>query len=165
MNTAIKKILGVIVGLFLCSTLYAKDASWQIVIDSQTVNGTATVYSNPLVVGSYSDFSYVIMGSSGATVDVKLEIQILPTNSSDFDVINTTNDFTVGASTDVYQGTWTDLNTGGVLYASYTSSFTPVADGFSLPVTRMFRFKLTGNASNGIDSQISVILGRYSERR
>ena len=159
-----KRILGVIVGLLLCSTLYAKDARWQVVIDSETVANTASVYSAPLLVGDYSDFSYVLIGSSGTAVDVKLEVQIIPTNSSDYDVINSTNDFSISASITVYQPTWTDLNTSGTLYESYTSSTTGVADGFSLPVTRMFRFKVTGAAGNGADSQITVILGRYAER-
>jgi len=154
-----KKIFLVFVGLFLCSTVYAKDALWQLVIDSQTVNATASITSAALVVGSYSDFSYVLTIESGSAPDVQLEVQVIDSNTSSYSLLASTSDVSVDSS---YYGTWTDLNTSGVLDASHTSG--KIADGFSLPVTRIFRFKITGIASNGADTVVSLTLGRYAER-
>jgi len=168
-----KRILGVIVGLLLCSTVYAKsDATWQLIIDSEAVTGTAAIYSEAFVVGSMSDFSYCFTThESTATVDIDLFVQVIDSNSSDYSVVGSTSDtsvdpnFNVTYSTHNYQNTWVTIKTGGTLITAQGSD-TKVTDGLSLPVTRWFRFKVEGSGSNsgGTVNRVSLTLGRYGQR-
>jgi len=172
-----KRILGTLVGLLLmCGVAFAEGGQdtwgWSLVIDSETVNATDVIYSNALVVGPFDSYSYILSGHSGDSPDVKLEVQIIDTNTSNFEVIGTTNDasvdpsFELGVSSKNYTGVWTDLGgfSTGTLFASYTSCTTPTSDSFELPPTRYFRFRVTGNGGNSTDTKISVTLGRYGER-
>jgi len=149
-----------------------RDANWQLVIDSAAVAGTAVIYSEALMIGPYSDLSFLFtVHTDTVTTDVKLEVQVLDSNGSDFDVLGSTNDVSVDPnydtsySTNNYAMGWTDLITNGTLVASQSSG--KACDGFSMPVTRWMRFKITGGATNEATSgrvRVSLTLGRYSEK-
>ena len=130
-----------------------RDANWQLVVDSQTVAGTAVIYSDALMIGPYSDLSYLFtVHTDTVTTDVKLEVQVLDSNGSDFTILGGTSDKSVDPnydatySTNNYVMSWTDLTTNGTLVASQASGKT--CDGFEMPVTRWMRFKITGGATN-----------------
>lgn len=166
-----RKILVLLVVMLVGGVVFAKDASWQLVLDSATVAGTSSITSNPLVIGNSSDFSYCFTThDSTATVDVKLEVQVIDSNQSNYTLVGSTSDasvdpnFQIGFSTANYTGEWVTINTAGVLVVSQGND-TKIIDGFALPVSRLFRFKVTGNATNDIGvTRVSLTLGRYGER-
>lgn len=168
-----KKLLGICIALIclIGTNLYAKDVKWQLVIDSVTVSGTDSIYSSPLLIGDYSDFSFCFTThDSTATVDVDLFVQVIDSNQSNYSIVGSTNDASVDPNFDVtyssnnYTGTWVTIATAGTLITAQGND-TKVIDGFSLPVTRLFRFKVEGSGSNNVSRTIvSLTLGRYKER-
>jgi len=172
-----KSIKGILIALLMfgfmgVSQAYQKNAYYQLVIDSRAVAGTASIYSDAILVSSWSNLGFIFtVHKDTVTTDVKLEIQVIDSNTSDFSVIGSTNDASIDMNYDVtystnnYDMQWTDLASNGTLVSSLTSG--KIADGITLPVTRWVRFKVTGNATNEPTSgpvRVSLTISRYGDR-
>ena len=129
---------------------------WEKVIDSKTVNATASVVSAPINVGGCKSFGFEIVVKSGSAPNVKLEYQIIASNQGDAALVGS---YSAVPGVDEGGLSWTIPTTGGTLVASITSS--NKVDGFSPMVTKWMRLKVTGIAANGADTIVTVRLGMF----
>ena len=125
--------------------------TWVKVIDNQLVNGVGGyAVSSAIDTLNAREYSLAVKVNAGATPDVKADFQI--TSSTEGDAAN------IMGAKDVadYRVDWTTPETGTPVISSVKSG--SKVDGFTLPATRWFRIKATGNAGNGADTYVSVFL-------
>lgn len=116
-----------------------------VVVDNETINGETTVNSNA-VNGMYADAYSYIVKISGASPDISVAYQITDSDVGDISKIGHGEDSSY---------VWITPQTNGVIVVNASSS---KGDGFTPAVSKYYRFVITGNAGNGADTKVSIIL-------
>jgi hypothetical protein len=111
------------------------------------VNATVTLLtsstSDPINVG-YAEYFSIHAQISGTAPDVKIETEITDSQEGDKDLVATRPG-----------EVWISPSTGGVIKASASANF---ADGFTLPVCKWMRVKVTGiNANTSATCKIIIM--------
>jgi hypothetical protein len=122
----------------------------EVVLLNQTVNATATVTSSAIKAGYGENFSILVLIPSGATKSVNVY----------YDVTNSVQGDAALVCTGVDSGSqWICPDTNGTIKSGASTTF---ADGFSPAVSKWLRFRVTGTATNGADTVVSIVLLYWS---
>lgn len=145
--------LAILVGVAHAGSPYSV-TKWLVVIDSAIVPNVQFATSTVIDISEYSAFSYKLEIHSGSAPDVKIT----------YEVIESTQNFAVlvaSETTGEQIKNWVSPITGGTIDSSITSN---QCDGFSPIVTRWIKWKVTGVASNGTNTYVSLYIGVYTDK-
>jgi hypothetical protein len=99
--------------------------------------------SEPINVG-YAEYFSIHAQISGTAPDVKVEVEITNSQAGDRDLVGKEP-----------ESAWISPSTGGTIKASASSNF---ADGFTVPVCKWMRIKVTGiNANTSATCKIYIM--------
>ena len=122
----------------------------EVVLLNKTVNAAATVTSEAIRSGYGENFSILVLIPSGATKSLNIY----------YDVTNSVqNDYSLVCAGGDSGSEWICPDTNGTIKSGASATF---ADGFSPAVSKWLRFRVTGSATNGVDTVVSIILLQWS---